>query len=173
MRDVSFFQWMKRLEVVGSLVTLVYTIFKNHTCIIKVYLSRPMRDFALSFKTEVKLSVQLYHTREGWSFTSESRYLPKNNSGCPFSSPRFVRVRVSHLWPITHLSSQREAVVLQGYIDCHAVSSSSWPFRGQAILPTQGQLAVYKMMDLSPNIRGASGSTGLVKHYVTGIHIVK
>ena len=63
---------------------------------------------------EIILLVKLYHTSDGSSFTSVSTYDQNNSSGCSPSNTHGVRVRASHMGPITHLYSHREAVVLQG-----------------------------------------------------------
>ena len=64
-------------------------------------------------------------------------------------------MRASHMEPITHLSSHREAVGSQGSMSINVISMApSWcaAFRGKATLPTLGWPAHYIMMALSPKM---------------------
>ena len=133
-----------------------------------------MRVLTMRLKMEILLMVKLYCTSDGSSFTLVSTFLQNNSSGCPFSKPRGVRVRTSHMGPITHLYSQREAVVFQ-------VSMGIMPLlwqpvgqefsEGRQIYPLGSHLLSTKWW--LPNICGVSGSTWLFNNCLPGIHIVK
>ena len=73
-----------------------------------------MRVMTLRLKMEIPLMVESYHISDGSSFTQVSTSFQNNSSECPSSNPRGVRVRTSHMGPITHLYSHKEAVVLNG-----------------------------------------------------------
>ena len=74
-----FFTCRKICEVVGSLVSLRYTIIKQHDSIIYVLLRSLMRVVAMRLHLEVILFIKLYDPSDGSFFTSVSTYL-KNNS---------------------------------------------------------------------------------------------
>ena len=81
---------------------------------IDVYHCRLMRVLVMRLKMEIIPSVKFYHTSDESSFTSVSTNLQKNNSGCPSSNPLGVWVRTSHMGPIMHFYSHREAILFQG-----------------------------------------------------------
>ena len=115
-RYVSFFTLMKRVEIISSLVTLGSSMIKRHGCIIDVKFSILMRMWSIGITIDQILSVKLYHTSNGssFTFTSVSTYLLNKSSWYPSSNPHCVRVRASHMGPIMHIYSHREAVALQG-----------------------------------------------------------
>lgn len=73
-----------------------------------------MRVVVMRLKMEIKMFIKLYQPSDGSSLTSASIYFQKSSSGFQSFSTHGVRVRASHMGPITHLYSHREAVVLQG-----------------------------------------------------------
>ena len=79
-----------------------------------VYLERLIRVVAMRLKLLIIQFIKLYQPSDGLSFTSVSTYLQNNSSGCPTCNPHVLRVRVSHMGPIMHLSSPREYTVSQG-----------------------------------------------------------
>ena len=73
-----------------------------------------MRAVTMSLKIEIIHLVKLFQPSDGSSFTSVSTYLHNQGSGNKSTNPRIVRVRASHMGPITPLSSHRDTVVSQG-----------------------------------------------------------
>lgn len=66
---LSLFSPVVRLEVVGSLVLLRYTVNKEQACIINIYFGNLMRVAAMKIKMGLILFIELYRTYDGSHFT--------------------------------------------------------------------------------------------------------
>ena len=110
----SFIMCREIPKVAGSLFTLKYIMTKWQDSIINVLLGSLSRVVAMRLKMEIILFLNLHHPSDGTSFISVSTYVQNTSSGCKLSNPRVVRVRASHMGPITPLSSHREPVVSHG-----------------------------------------------------------
>jgi len=86
---------------------------------------------AMSLQMEIIVFIQEDHTSDGSSFPSTSTFLQSKSSWCPSLSSQGLRVRLSHIWPITHLVSHREGVCSQGSMGIISVYGHHWvaPFR--------------------------------------------
>ena len=62
-----------------------------------------MRVVAMSLKVEIIGIIQEDKQSDGSSFPSTSTYLQSKSSWCPSLNSQGLRVRMSHIWPITHL----------------------------------------------------------------------
>ena len=109
----------KILKVISTLVP--YTMNKEQDCKINVQLRSLMNMVSMRLKLEIILFLKLYHLSEGSFFTSPYTYLQKSRLGCPWYNPCCVRMRFSHMVPITHLSSYREAFVSQSLMGIMAL----------------------------------------------------
>ena len=58
---------------------------------------------AMSLQMEIIVFIQEDHPSDGSSFESTSTYLQSKSSWCPSFNSQGLRVRMSHIWPITHL----------------------------------------------------------------------
>ena len=74
-----------------------------------------MRVVAFRLMMEIILFIKVCHQPDGSSFTSVSTYLQKNIPGCPTSKPWDV-LRELSMWGPAHPSSNREAVLPQGWM---------------------------------------------------------
>ena len=83
-----------------------------------------MRVVAMSLQMEIIVFIQEDHPSDGSSFPSTSTDLQSKSSWCPSLNSQGLRVRMSHIWPITHLFSHRERVRAQGSM---GILSVPWP----------------------------------------------
>ena len=109
-----------------------------------------MEVVAMSLKMEIRVFIQEDHPSDGSSFPSTSTDLQSKSSWCPSLNSQGVRVRMSHIWPITHLFSHREVVWSQGSM---GILSVPWPLLGLHLseerhLHTLGNPIFSIMMDL-------------------------
>ena len=150
-------------------------MIKQQACIFDIYISILMRVVAMRLKMKIIEFVKLYHPFDGSSCTSVSICLQNYSSGCPSPNPRVVRMRASHIEHMMPLYSHREFFVSQvhGWYDIAMATSWTGTFRGKATLHTRGPLALYIIMDFSPNMCGTSVSMWFCQHCIQGIHSIK
>ena len=83
-----------------------------------------MRVLAMSLQMEIIVFIQEEHPSDGSSFPSTSTFLQSKSSWCPSLNSQGLRLRMSHIWPITHHFSHREVVWSQGSM---GIISVPWP----------------------------------------------
>jgi len=105
MKHNSFFTWRNSPEVFCSLIPLRYHMCKHQASRIHIYLGSLMRVVAMSLQMEIIVFLQEDHPSDGSSFPSTSTYLQSKSSWCPSLNSQGLRVRMSHIWPITPLFS--------------------------------------------------------------------
>jgi len=93
-----------------------------------------MAVVAMSLKMEIVVFIQEDHPSDGSSFPSTSTYLQSKSSWCPSLNSQGLRVRMSHIWSITHLFSHW--VFWITWLHAHHTSamalSGTAPFRRKA-----------------------------------------
>ena len=99
----SFFIFRNSLEVFCPLMPLRYHMLKHQASRIHIELGSLMRVVAMSLQMEIIVFIQEDHPSDGSSFPSTSTYLQSKSSWCPSLNSQGLRVRMSHIWPITHL----------------------------------------------------------------------
>ena len=150
MKHNSFFTWRNSLEVFCPRIPLRYHMCKHQASRIHIELGSLMRVVAMSLQMEIIVFIQEDHPSDGSSFPSTSTYLQSKSSWCPSLNSQGLRVRLSHIWPITHLFSHREVVWAQGSM---GIISVPWPPLGLHLsegrqLHTLGNPIFSIMMDL-------------------------
>ena len=150
MKHNSFFTWRNSLEVFCPLIPLRYHMFKHQASRIHIELGSLMRVVAMSLQMEIIVFIQEDHPSDGSSFPSTSTDLQSKSSWCPSLNSQGLRVRLSHIWPSTHLFSHRERVRAQGSM---GIISVPWPPLGLHLsegrqLHTLGNPIFSIMMDL-------------------------
>ena len=105
MKHNSFFTWRNSLEVFCPRMPLRYHMLKHQASRIHIYLGSLMRVVAMSLQMEIIVFIQEDHPSDGSSFPSTSTYLQSKSSWCPSLNSQGLRVRMSHIWPITPLFS--------------------------------------------------------------------
>ena len=83
-----------------------------------------MEVVAMSLKMEIRVFIQEDHKSDGSPFPSTSTFLQSKSSWCPSLNSQGLRLRMSHIWPITHLFSHRDVVWSQG---SKGIISVPWP----------------------------------------------
>ena len=83
-----------------------------------------MRVVAMSLQMEIIVFLQEDHPSDGSNFPSTSTNLQSKSSWSPSLNSQGLRVRISHIWPITHLFSHRQVVRSQGSM---GIISVPWP----------------------------------------------
>ena len=76
----------------------------------------------MSLQMEIIVFIQEDHPPDWSSFTSDLTYLQSKSSWCPSFNSQVLRVRLSHIWPISLLFSHREFFrhkVPWAYYQCH------------------------------------------------------
>ena len=124
MKHNSFFTWRSSLEVFCPLNPLRYHMFKYQASRIHIELGSLMRVVAMSLQMEIIVFIQEDHPSDGSSFPSTSTFLQSKSSWCPSWNSQGLRLRMSHIWPITHLFSHRDVVWSQG---SKGIISVPWP----------------------------------------------
>ena len=124
MKGNSFFTWRNSLEGFCPLIPLRYHMFQHKASRIHIELGSLMRVVAMSLQMEIIVFIQEDHPSDGSSFPSTSTYLQSKSSWCPSLNSQGWRVRISHIWPITHLYSHREVVWSKGSM---GIVSVPWP----------------------------------------------
>ena len=150
MKHNSFFTWRNSLEVFCPLIPLRYHMCKHQASRIHIYLGSLMRVVVMGLQMGMILFIQEDHPSDGSSFPSTSTYLQSKSSWCPSLNSQGLRVRMSHIWPITHLFSHREVVWAQGSM---GIIAFPWPLPGLHLsdrrqLHTLGNPIFSIMMDL-------------------------
>ena len=150
MKHNSFFTWRNSLEVFCPLMPLRYHMLKHQASRIHIELGSLMRVVAMSLQREIIVFIQEDHPSDGSSFPSTSTDLQSKSSWCPSLNSQGLRVRLSHIWPSTHLLSHRERVRAQGSM---GIISVPWPPLGLHLsegrqLHTLGNPIFSIMMDL-------------------------
>ena len=110
-------------------------MFKHQASRIHIELGSLMRVVARSLQMEIIVFIQEDHPSGGSSFPSTSTDLQSKSSGCPSFNSQGLRVRLSHIWPITLLFSHREVVLgtrLHGHDIRTMATSGTAPFRRKA-----------------------------------------
>jgi len=150
MKHNSFFTWRTSLEVFCPLIPLRYHMFKHQASRIHIELGSLMRVVAMSLQMEIIVFIQEDHPSGGSSFPSTSTYLQSKSSWCPSLNSQGLRVRMSHIWPITHLFSHRESVRAQGSMGIISVPKPllALPLSEGRQLHTLGNPIFSIMMDL-------------------------
>ena len=124
MKRNSFFTCRNSLEVFCPRIPLRYHMCKHQASRIHIELGSLMRVVAMSLQMEIILFIQEDHKSDGSPFPSTSTFLQSKISWCPSLNSQGLRVRMSHIWPITHLFSHREIVRAQGSM---GIISVPWP----------------------------------------------
>ena len=124
MKHNSFFTWRNSLEVFCPRMPLRYHMLKHQASRIHIELGSLMRVVAMSLQMEIIVFIQEEHPSDGSSFPSTSTLLQSKSSWCPSLNSQGLRLRMSHIWPITHLFSHREVVWSQGSM---GIISVPWP----------------------------------------------
>ena len=124
MKHNSFVTWRNSLEVFCPLIPSRYHMFKHQASRIHIELGSLMRVVARSLQMEIIVFIQEDHPSGGSSFPSTSTYLQSKSSWSPSLNSQGLRVRISHIWPITHLFSHREVVWSPGSM---GIISVPWP----------------------------------------------
>ena len=114
MKHNSLFTCRNSFEVFCPRIPLRYHMFKHQASIIHIYLGSLWRVVAISLQMEIILFIKEDQQSDGSSFPSTSTDLQSKSSWCPSLNSQGLRVRMSHIWPITHLFSHRESVRAQG-----------------------------------------------------------
>ena len=104
----SFFTWRNSREVFCPRIPGRYHMFKHQASRIHIELGSLMRVVAMSLQMAIIVFIQKDHPSYGSSFPSTSTDLQSKSSGCPSFNSQGLRVRLSHIWPITLLFSHRE-----------------------------------------------------------------
>ena len=120
----STFTCRNSLEVFCPRIPLRYHMCKHQASRIHIELGSLMRVVAMSLQMEIIVFIQEDHPSDGSSFPSTSTYLQSKSSWCPSLNSQGWRVRISHIWPITHLYSHREVVWSKGSM---GIVSVPWP----------------------------------------------
>jgi len=119
-----YFTFRNSLEEFCPRINLRYNMFKHQASRIHIQLGSLMRVVALSLQMEIICLIQEDHPSDGSSFPSTSTYLKSKVSWWPSLNSQGVWVRMSHIWPITHLFSHRDIVRAQGSM---GIISVPWP----------------------------------------------
>jgi len=123
---------------------------KHQASRIHIELGRLMRVVAMSLQMETIWFIQEDYQSDGSFIPSTSTYFQSKSSWCPSLNSQGVRVRMSHIWPLTHLFFHREVIRAQGYM---GILSVPWPPLGLHLseerhLHTLGNPIFSIMMDL-------------------------
>ena len=110
----SFFIFRNSLEVFCPLMPLRYHMLKHQASRIHIELGSLRRVVAMRLQREIRVFIQEDHPSDGSSFPSTSTYLQSKSSWWPSLNSQGLRLRMSHLWPITHFIPQGEFVWAQG-----------------------------------------------------------
>jgi len=150
MKRNSFFKCRNSLEWFCPVIPLRYHMFQHQARRIHIYLGILRRVVAMSLQMEIIVFIKEEHPFDGSSFLSTSTYLQSKSSWCPSLNSQGLRVRMSHIWPITHLYSHRESVRAQGSM---GIISVPWPLLALSLserrqLHTLGNPIFSLMMDL-------------------------
>ena len=78
---------------------------------IHIYLGILRRVVAMRLQMEIILFIKEDQQSDGSSFPSTSTYLQSKSSWCPSLNSQGLRVRMSHIWPITLLFSHRKNMI--------------------------------------------------------------
>ena len=101
---------------------------------IHIELGSLMRVVARSLQMEIIVFIQEDHPSGGSSLPSTSTDLQSKSSWCPSLNSQGLRVRMSHIWPITYLFSQRGCLVtrLHGHHISAMATAGTAPCRRKA-----------------------------------------
>jgi len=150
MKQNSFFIFRKSIEVFCPLMPLRYNMLKLQASRVHIELGSLMRVVAMSLQMEIIVFIQEEHPSDGSSSPSTLIFLQSKSSWCPSLNSQCLRLRMSHIWPITHLFSHRESVRAQGSM---GILSVPWPLLALHLsegrqLHTLGNPIFSLMMDL-------------------------